>query len=94
MPSKTLDIKAIELILRIKYHGLFTIPATGKHGPLKISYSLAGTRDGTNVSTILFCGGMFGTRWQATFHDWIAQKHKVRVLYIDRSVREFFLTQV
>jgi hypothetical protein len=83
---------AIELTSPLKYHRLFTLPATSSHGPLKISYSIAGPAplpDGdseVDVPTILFVGGMFGTRWMAVSENWLAEKEGVRVLFIDRYV--------
>lgn len=34
--------------------------------------------------TILFIGGMFGTRWQAVFMDFMAGREGVRCLFVDR----------
>jgi len=84
MSSKSPKIQAIELSAAGKFHQLFVAPATEAHGPLKVSYSIAGVEKGEDVETILFCGGMFGTRWQAVFMDWLALKNGVRVLFIDR----------
>jgi len=84
MSSKSAKIQAIEIIAPRKFHRLFVVPATESHGPLRVSYSIAGVEEGEDVETIMFCGGMFGTRWQAIFMDWLALKHRVRVLFIDR----------
>ena len=84
MSSKSPAVQAIEILAPRKFHGLFVAPATEARGPLRVSYSIAGIEEGENVETILFCGGMFGTRWQAVFMDWLASKNGVRVLFIDR----------
>ncbi|TVY85458.1 hypothetical protein LSUE1_G000138 [Lachnellula suecica] len=69
---------------QIKYHQIFTLPATDSHGPLKVTYALAGVSLTEDAPTILFCGGMFADRWQAIQDDYIAAKSGVSVIYIDR----------
>jgi len=93
MSSKSPEVEAIEITAPLKFHRLFTIPANDKHGPLKVTYSIAGIDKGEDIPTVLFCGGMFGTRWQAIFQDWTAQKKGVRVLFIDRFVFSIILTK-
>ena len=83
--SKSPEEQAIELIAPRKYHQLFTLPATDSHEQLKVTYSVCGEQ-GEDTPTIVFCGGMFGSRWQAPFHNWLAEKEGVRIIYIDRSV--------
>jgi len=75
--------EAIKLISPRKFHRLFTLPATENHGPLKVSYAIAGPEDG-DVPTILLCGGMFCTRWHTIGYEHLAQKEGVRVISIDR----------
>lgn len=82
--ADSLDIQAITALAPRKFHQIFTTPATESHGPLKTSFSIAGIEHGENVPTILFCGGMFGTRWQAHSFDWMATRDGVRVIFIDR----------
>lgn len=77
-------IQAIELVSPWKFHQIFTVPATDTHGLLKVTYSIAGIEIGDEAPTILFCGGMFGSRWQALFLDWMATRDEVRVVFIDR----------
>jgi hypothetical protein len=77
--------EAIKIISPRKYHRLFNLPATENHGPLKVSYAIAGPEDG-DVPTILLCGGMFCTRWHTIGYEHIAQENGVRVLSIDRLV--------
>jgi hypothetical protein len=74
---------AIKIASPLKFHRLFTLPATNDHGPLKVSYSIAGPEDG-DVPTILFIGGMFCTRWLNIVHEHLAQQEGVRILSIDR----------
>lgn len=77
--------EAIKIISPRKFHRLFTLPGTENHGPLKVSYAIAGLEDG-DVPTILFCGGMFCTRWHLINYEHLAQKEGVRMVSIDRSV--------
>jgi hypothetical protein len=86
MPSiKSPEEQAIELIAPRKFHQIFTLPATENHGPLKVTYSILGPPVGEDAPTVVFCGGMFGSRYMI-FSDYIAEKHGVRVLCIDRLV--------
>jgi hypothetical protein len=75
---------AIDLVSPIKFHQKFTLPETDKHGPLKVTYAIAGVPVGEDAPTIFFCGGMFGSRYMAVFYDYLASKIGVRVLHIDR----------
>jgi hypothetical protein len=84
MSTTSLEIEALEALAPRKFHQIFTVPATNTRGPLKVTYSIAGLEKGDDVPTILFCGGMFGTRWQACFLDWMATRDGVRVLFVDR----------
>ncbi|KAG9229717.1 Alpha/Beta hydrolase protein [Amylocarpus encephaloides] len=68
----------------LRFHQRFTVPATEHHEILKISYGVCGPPLGEDVMTILFCGGMFGSRWQGVTLDHLARKMGVRVLFIDR----------
>jgi len=77
--------EVIKIISPIKFHRLFTLPATENHGPLKVSYSIAGPEDG-DVPTILLVGGMAHTRWYNIWNEHLAQKEGVRILCIDRLV--------
>ena len=83
-PSPDAEQQAIEIIAPRKFHQTFTLPANGDHGILRLTYAIAGPDVGEDVPTILFCGAMFGTRWQAVGIDWLARKEKVRIIFIDR----------
>jgi hypothetical protein len=84
MATTSLEVQAVEVLAPRKFHQIFTVPATDARGGLKVTYSIAGIEEGVDVPTILFCGGMFGTRWQAPFIDFMATRDGVRVLFIDR----------
>jgi len=87
MPSttKSPEEQAIELIAPRKFHQIFTLPATENHGPLKVTYSVLGPPVGEDAPTVVFCGGMFGSRYPyMIFVNHLAEKHGVRVLCIDR----------
>jgi len=81
--------EAIKIISPQKFHRLFTLPATENHGLLKVSYAISGPEDG-DVPTILFCGGMFCTRWHMIQYEHLAQEEGVRIVSIDRSVSQSF----
>jgi hypothetical protein len=84
--------EVIRLISPLKFHRLFTLPATENHGALKVSYSIAGPENG-DILTILFIGGMFCTRWYSIGYEYLAQKEGVRILLIDRFVFDSSLQQ-
>lgn len=97
MSSKSKELKAVELISPWKFHRIFTVRATEKHGPLKVTYSIGGVDvgdGGQDIPTILFCGAMFGTRWQAPWLDYIAEVERVRMVFIDRLVVSHCLWRV
>jgi hypothetical protein len=99
MSSKSKEIKALELISPWKFHRIFTIPASENKGPLKVTYSVGGVDigdGGEDVPTILFCSGMFGSRWLAPWLDYIAGKKGVRMIFLDRLVlsRSYLLSQL
>lgn len=81
----TPEDRAMELTSPRKFHRVFTVPASSSptHAPLRVSYSIAGPEEG-DAPTILFVGGMFGTRWMAVGENWLAEKEGVRVLFVDR----------
>lgn len=78
--------QAINITAPRKLHQIFTLPDTDKHGKLKVTYAIAGPDIGEDVPTILFCGGMFGTRYMAMWYNLFAEKQRVRMIFIDRSV--------
>jgi len=84
--TPSLEEQAIEAIAPRKFHQVFKLPATDEHGALRLTYSIAGPELGEDVPTILFCGAMFGSRWQAVGIDWLAQKKRVRIIFMDRLV--------
>lgn len=76
--------QALELVQLPKFHRKFTIPQTSTHDELQVSYAIAGPDVGEDVPTILFLGGMFGTRWMAAVQNWFAELNGVRMIIIDR----------
>lgn len=66
-----------------RFHQSIVLPATDAHGPLRVTYAVAGSS--TKDSPIMFfAGGMFGLRYQALNVHHLAEKMGVRVVYIDR----------
>jgi hypothetical protein len=53
---------------------------------LKVTYGIAGVPIAEDVPSILFCGGMYGVKWQAVFMNWLAEKEGVWVIFADRLV--------
>lgn len=82
--ENSLECQAMTALSPRKFHRIFKVPATVTHGPLNVTYSIAGVEKGEDIPTILFCGGMFGTRYQAYSLDWMATRDGVRVLFVDR----------
>ncbi|KAK9244340.1 Alpha/Beta hydrolase protein [Lipomyces tetrasporus] len=82
--TQSLDARAFEFKAPQKFSQDFTVPATDKHGPWKVTYAIGGPEHGEDVPTILFCCGMLATRWLVGMFDWIAEKEGVRMLFIDR----------
>lgn len=76
--------EAINLIAPRKLHQIFTLPATDEHPIVKVTYAIAGPDIGEDVPTILFIGGMFGTRYMAMWYNIFAEKQRVRMIFIDR----------
>ncbi|KAG9241751.1 hypothetical protein BJ878DRAFT_584236 [Calycina marina] len=79
------EVEANALIAPRKFHPIFVTPVTESRGALRITFAIAGAEEGEDVETIMFYGGMFGVRWQALWQDYLATKHGVRVLFIDRA---------
>ncbi|KAK0107572.1 hypothetical protein ONS96_003378 [Cadophora gregata f. sp. sojae] len=83
-PTLSAEEQANTLISQRKFHRLFTLPATNNHETLKVSYGFAGPEIEADAPTILYCGGMFATRYLGVTQDWIATQKGVRILMIDR----------
>jgi predicted membrane channel-forming protein YqfA (hemolysin III family) len=92
--SKSLDDTILEYISHIRFHQKFILPATETHGPLRITYSLVGVEGerSEDAPVMLWCGGMFETRWVSTlYHSWAA-KEGLRILRVDRYVSIFLIS--
>ncbi|CZT00370.1 uncharacterized protein RAG0_08419 [Rhynchosporium agropyri] len=83
-PSTSAEDQALTFLSQRKFHQIFTLPATKTHEQLKVTYGIAGPDFEEDAPTILYCGGMFGTRYLATTQDWFATQKGVRILMIDR----------
>ena len=96
MSSPSPEIQAIEKLASRKFHRIFTTPVTDEHGPLKVSYGIAGVDvgEGDDILNIFVCGGMFGKRHIAPWFDWLAGREGVRMICIDRFVLPFLFTIV
>ncbi|KAL2070844.1 hypothetical protein VTL71DRAFT_13870 [Oculimacula yallundae] len=83
-PSISAEEQAMNIISHRKFHRIFTLPATSTHGPLKVTYGVAGPDIGEDAPTILYVGGMFGSRYLAVIQNHFASQKGVRILMIDR----------
>ncbi len=77
------EVFALERVSESWLHRSLTVPAANAHGPLRVTYAVAG-RDDKDAPTILFHAGMFGGRWMALNWDYLAKRTGVRVICIDR----------
>jgi hypothetical protein len=77
------ETQVIEYVSASWLHRSFKLPATDTHGPLRVTYAVAGLDD-ANAKTVLLIGGMFGGRWLALSCHHLALKMGVRVICIDR----------
>lgn len=89
MSTLSVEDQAFAIMAPRKLHQMFKIPATDKHDVLKVTYAIAGPDIGEDVPTILFCGGMFGTRYMAMSYNIFAENQRVRMIFFDRSVHIF-----
>jgi hypothetical protein len=64
-------------------HRSLIVPATDAHGPLRVTYSVAGPQDEA-APAVLLCGGMFGGRWVGLLMHTLAVKMGVRLVCVDR----------
>ena len=99
------ESRVLAYLSHARFHHRLTLPATDGHGELRVAYAVVGagadqlcdpdaggSRRGsktTAIPTIIWCGAMFATRWQAAYNHHLAEQMGVRVVYVDRSVHLF-----
>ncbi|KAJ9156482.1 hypothetical protein NKR23_g1112 [Pleurostoma richardsiae] len=66
-----------------RFHCRLTVPATDDHGLLTVTYAVAGAQS-NSAHTVLFIGGMMGTRYLATLGDFLCEKLGLRFVVVDR----------
>ncbi|KAI7164106.1 hypothetical protein KC349_g995 [Hortaea werneckii] len=76
--------EAIELLCKANFHKALWLPETSVHGKLRVTYSTTSNFDNADLAVILFCGPLFGNRWNAVMIDRMASAHGVRVICVDR----------
>ncbi|KAI6880332.1 hypothetical protein D0869_07477 [Hortaea werneckii] len=76
--------EAIELLCRANFHKALWLPETPAHGKLRVTYSTTSNFHNADLAVILFCGPLFGNRWNAVMMDRMASAHGVRVICVDR----------
>ncbi|GAB1735066.1 hypothetical protein NU219Hw_g134t1 [Hortaea werneckii] len=76
--------EAIAVVCRANFHRVLWLPETPAHGKLRVTYSTTSNFDNADLAAILFCGPMFGNRWNALMIDRMASAHDVRVICADR----------
>ncbi|KAI7490930.1 hypothetical protein KC351_g322 [Hortaea werneckii] len=75
---------AIALLCRANFHRVLWLPETPAHGKLRVTYSTTSNFHNAGLAVILFCGPLFGNRWNAVMIDRMASAHGVRVVCVDR----------
>lgn len=87
----TIIRRAIEYLADIRLHRSFTFTPnseTGRTSSLRITFSDLGhqnVEDPADEAVILFCGGMFGSRYVgAGSVDSLAREHGIRLICVDR----------
>jgi len=78
------------MICAKNFHQALWLPETTDHPKLKVTYSTTTNFDNVNLPAVLFVGPMFGTRWAALDYDKLARDCGVRMICVDRYVREVF----
>ena len=93
------EAKVISYLSHSRFHHRLTLPATVDHDEVQVAYSVIGAgaddlcdpenarRDNGgsgDIPTILWCGAMLCTRWQAAYNHHLAEEEGVRIVYVDR----------
>ncbi|KAI7147850.1 6-phosphogluconolactonase, partial [Hortaea werneckii] len=76
--------EAIALLCRANFHRALWLPETPAHGKLRVTYSTTSNFHNADLAVILFCGPLFGNRWNAVMIDRMSSAHGVRVICVDR----------
>ncbi|KAI7596789.1 hypothetical protein KC346_g14991, partial [Hortaea werneckii] len=76
--------EAIALLCKANFHRALWLPETPAHGKLRVTYSTTSNFHNADLAVILFCGPLFGNRWNAVMIDRMASAHGVRVICVDR----------
>lgn len=91
-------IQAEEFLADLHFHQTIIIPACDDYGELTISYADYGicenetnapcvthdSSDREETPVVLFMPGMYASRYLGCFMHFIARKHGVRLLFVDR----------
>ena len=89
--AQSTEVQASDLDVPEQFSRVFNVPASDEHGPLTVTYAVAGPEHGEDIPTILFCCGMLATRWIAQMYHYMAEKEGVRMIFIDRYFGSFLL---
>jgi hypothetical protein len=84
---------AAEFVDQPRFHRRMKLPATDAHGELAVTYAVAGAQSHA-ARTVLFIGGLMGSRYVATFVDYLAESYGLRIVVVDRSVHAFLILSV
>lgn len=75
---------AIERLCNICYHQCLWLPATEKHGKLRVTFATTSNFNNEALPVMLFIPPQVSTRWHITSMDHLAQVAGVRVICADR----------
>jgi hypothetical protein len=76
--------EAIKIVCDKHFHQSFWLPSTSQHDRLRVTYATTTNFEDESLPVILFCGPMFGSRWNAQDFDYFIRKHGVRIIFVDR----------
>lgn len=86
--KKDAQDKAIEIACNKSFHRSLVVPASGDHGPLRVTYATTrnfeNREDAATLPTVLFHEGMMASRLMVLSIDHIAETSGVRFIFVDR----------
>lgn len=84
--SSDAEQKAITMLANRCYHQCLWIPATEKHGKLRVTFATSSNFDNDDLPVMLFVPPQFCSRYHIVEMDHLAQAAGVRLLGADRYV--------
>ena len=94
MTAPSSEDQAIRIICARNFHQALWLPETVHHSKLKVTFSTTTNFDNVSLPAILFFGPIFGTRYVSLDLDKLARDCGVRVICVDRYVRDDSLLKI